>query len=173
MRIAFTGAHRVGKTTLAEEIASILRGYYLTKEPYLELETAGYLFSEVPTPDDYIEQFRYALRQIAESGDDVIFDRCPLDLLAYIHATSRSKNIQMLYKAMVEAMSQIDVLVFVPIETPDLIACHESDLPALRDEVNELVQDWMENLNIETIVVNGSLANRKKQVLDRIAGEIG
>lgn len=82
MRVAFTGAHRVGKTTLAEEITDNLSNYDFKNEPYLELEETGYLFSEIPTLDDYIEQFNYSVKQIENSENDVIFDRCPLDILA-------------------------------------------------------------------------------------------
>lgn len=79
MRIAFTGSHRVGKTTLAEEIADSLPDYEFIIEPYLQLEEEGYLFSEVPTLDDYIEQFNFSVEQLQNSVDNVIFDRCPLD----------------------------------------------------------------------------------------------
>lgn len=168
MRIAFTGSHKVGKTTLAEEIANNLPGYDFWNEPYLQLEETGYSFSEIPTLDDYITQFNYAVKQIENSGNDVLFDRCPLDILAYIYAVSETKITQTLYEEMTEAMSQIDILVFVPIETPDLIICQESDLPNLRYEVNNILQDWIGDLNNEIIEVTGTLENRKKQILDKI-----
>ena len=98
MRIAFTGSHRVGKTTLAEEIAKSLPNYEFKTEPYLQLEEEGYEFSEIPTIDDYIEQFNFSIEQISDSKKDVIFDRCPVDLLAYIYAKSKTKNIAALYK---------------------------------------------------------------------------
>ncbi len=168
MRIAFTGSHRVGKTTLAEEIADILPGHFLKNEPYLQLEEEGYLFPEIPTLDDYIEQFILSVKQIKNSENDVIFDRSPLDILAYIYTISKTKNIQILYEEMTAAMSKIDLLVFVPIEEPDLIACEESDLPDLRREVNDILQDWIGDLNNETLIATGALENRKKQLLDKI-----
>jgi deoxyadenosine/deoxycytidine kinase len=172
MRIAFTGSHRVGKTTLAEEIADNLPGYYFRNEPYLQLEEEGYLFSEIPTLDDYIEQFTFSVKQIKSSENDVIFDRSPLDLLAYIYAASKTKDIQIFYEEMTIAMSQIDIVVFVPIETPDLIICQESDLPDLRREVNDTLQDWIGDLNNTTLEVTGTLENRKKQILDKIYKQI-
>ena len=171
MRIAFTGSHRVGKTTLAEEIADNLPNYDFKNEPYLQLEDTGYLFSEIPTLDDYVEQFNYSVKQIKESGNDVIFDRCPLDILAYIYAISKIKNIQTLYDEMTNAMSQIDLLIFVTIETPDLIICQESDLPNLRYEVNDILQNWIGDLSIEILEVYGPLENRKKQILNKIYSE--
>ncbi|MCH5720546.1 AAA family ATPase [Niabella hibiscisoli] len=168
MRIAFTGSHRVGKTTLAEEIADILPGYDFRNEPYLQLEEGGHLFSEIPTLEDYIKQFTFSVKQTKNSKNDVIFDRSPLDILAYIYTLSRTKNIQILYEEMTSAMSQIDLLVFVPIEKPDLIICQDSDLPDLRREVNDILQDWIEDLNNEILEVTGSLENRKKQLLNKI-----
>ena len=171
MRIAFTGAHRVGKTALAEEIANNLSNYDFKNEPYLALEETGYLFSETPTLDDYITQFNYSVKQIGNSENDVIFDRCPLDILAYIYAIGKSNDIKIPYDEMKHAMSQIDILIFVPIETPDLIMCQESDLPNLRHEVNEILQNLIGDLNNEILEVNGTLENRIEQVLDKIYSE--
>ena len=44
MKIALTGAHCVGKTTLAEKLQASLRDYLFIPEPYVELEERGYDF---------------------------------------------------------------------------------------------------------------------------------
>lgn len=168
MRIAFTGSHRVGKTTLAEEIAESLPNYEFINEPYLQLEEDGYLFSEIPTLEDYIEQFNFSVEQLQNSDDKVIFDRCPLDLLAYIYAISKRKSISTLYEEMTTAIAEIDLLVFVPIEKVDLISCQESDLPNLRQEVNAILEDWIGDFSNEILEVSGTLENRKKQILNKI-----
>ncbi|MCJ8154153.1 ATP-binding protein [Chryseobacterium sp. SSA4.19] len=168
MRIDFTGSHRVGKTTLAEEIADSLPDHEFIIEPYLQLEKEGYLFSEIPTLDDYIEQFNFSVEQLQNSGDNVIFDRCPLDLLAYVYAVGKKKNISDLYKEMSAAIAEIDLLVFVPIEKVNLIVCQESDLPNLRQEVNDILEDWIGDFSNEILEVTGTLENRKKQILDKI-----
>lgn len=97
MKIAITGAHRVGKTTLAEKLQESLAGYELLKEPYYELEELGLAFSETPDTDDFIAQLEHSIKQIAIDTDKMIFDRCPIDFLAYIHAIDESVNIQSLY----------------------------------------------------------------------------
>lgn len=169
MRIAFTGSHMVGKTTLAEEIADSLPDHEFINEPYLQLEEEGYLFSEVPTLDDYIEQFNFSVEQLQNSGDNVIFDRCPLDLLAYVYAVGKKKNISDFYKEMSATIAEIDLLVFVPIEKVDLIVCQQSDLPNLRQEVNDILEDWIGDFSNEILEVSGTLENRKKQILDKIS----
>jgi len=60
MKIAITGAHRVGKTTLAEKLHENLANYDFRMEPYYELEESGYEFSEIPDIDDFIKQLEYS-----------------------------------------------------------------------------------------------------------------
>lgn len=168
MRIAFTGSHRVGKTTLADEIAESLPDHEFIIEPYLQLEEEGYLFSEIPTLEDYIEQFNFSVELLQNSDDKVIFDRCPLDLLAYIYAVGKKKNISALYEEMTTAIDEIDLLVFVPIEKVDVIFCQGSDLPNLRQKVNDILEEWIGDFSNEILEVSGTLEDRKKQVLDKL-----
>jgi predicted ATPase len=42
MRIAFSGSHRVGKSTLVDRIAEALPTYTAVEEPYYLLEEEGY-----------------------------------------------------------------------------------------------------------------------------------
>jgi predicted ATPase len=169
MKIAITGAHRVGKTTLAEKLQEYLPDYELKMEPYLELEESGYLFSELPDLDDFKKQFEYSTEQISTSGDYVIFDRSPIDFVAYMHVLDESKNIQSIFDKAIHILSKIDLLVFVPIEEPDIILCRKSDLPELRGKVNEMLLDWIGDLGIEILEVKGTLSNRKDQVLGKIS----
>ena len=169
MRIAFTGTHRVGKTTLATAIADSLPDFTLMDEPYHQLQESGYLFSEEPSLDDYRAQFDFSVKQLEHKDDQVIFDRCPLDLLAYIHISDQSKDISLLYETMMDALSNLDLIVFVPIENPDLILCPPDDLPRLRQKVNDVLENWLADLHQPMISVNGTLAQRKKQVLDALA----
>ncbi len=169
MKIAITGAHRVGKTTLAEKLQESLAGYELLQEPYYELEELGFAFSETPDADNFIAQLEHSIKQIAIDTDNVIFDRCPIDFLAYIHALDESENIQSLYSKVESIMSDIDLLVFVPIEEPDLITCGESDLPELRYQVNEILNDWISDFGVETLEVKGNLLSRTDQVLRKIS----
>lgn len=168
MRIAFTGSHRVGKTSLAEAITTKLPHYDFIEEPYLQMESKGYLFPEIPTTEDYIAQFRYSLQEIGKSSNNIIFDRCPLDLLAYIHVVDKDKNIQIYYQEMLTAMNQIDLLIFVPIETPDRVLVPQSGLPRLRLEVDEVLQEWMDDLDNDIITVNGAISDRLLQVQQKI-----
>ncbi|WP_440135740.1 ATP/GTP-binding protein [Chitinophaga sancti] len=170
MKIALSGTHKVGKTTLAENLLTQLPGYKLHKEPYYELEESGHIFSEIPDTDDFIKQFEHSVQQIQQSGHNTIFDRCPIDMLAYIHALEPNKNIESRFKTAQILLSEIDLLVFVPIETPDIISCQKSDLPKLRAKVNAILENWIYDLGIDVIEVNGELPHRLDQVLKKVKG---
>lgn len=167
MKIAITGAHGVGKTTLAEKLLEYLPDYELGAEPYYELQELGYEFSETPNADDFAEQFKYSIKQITASGDNVIFDRCPADILAYIEALNG--NINTMYYKVESAMEDIDLIIFVPIEEPDRIAYQKSDYPELRDAVNEILKESVYDFGIEVIEVKGSPDQRVRQVLAKIS----
>jgi hypothetical protein len=169
MKIAITGAHRVGKTTLMEKLQETLADYEFKMEPYYELEALGYEFSDKPNVIDFLKQLEYSIQQISKSEINVIFDRCPIDFLAYIKAIDETINIESLYYNVESIMSKLDLLVFVPVEDPDLIKCQVSEFPKLRAKVNEILNDWILNAGIETIRVSGTLLNRRDQVLIKIS----
>jgi len=169
MRIAIFGAHNVGKTTLAEELLEHLPGYTLEIEPYYQLEFSGYEFSETPNAEDFVEQFNYSVNLISQSGDDVIFDRCVIDILAYLHIIDPARNIQNLFQKAQEIVDEIDLFVFVSIEEPDLIPDYQTDLPKLREQVNNLLYDWIDDFGIKVIKVSGTFSNRRDQVLAKIS----
>ena len=171
MKIAVTGAHRTGKTTLIEMLSELLPEYIIKAEAYYELEETGHIFSEMPVPEDYLLQLDYSIDKITTPDDNVIFDRCPIDMLAYIQASNEfgNINIQSMYQKVQRSMTEIDLLIFVPIEEPDIIRCAESELPELRKQVNEILNDWVRDFNIDVIEVSGSLLARRNQVIDYIS----
>jgi nicotinamide riboside kinase len=165
MKIAFTGAHLVGKTSLAEKLYESLSGSVFVPEPYAELEEQGHLFSETPNLEDLSIQLEHAIEQVEMDELDVLFDRSPLDLLAYIHVIGGAEASRNFYLKVKEAMEEIDLLVFVPVETPDRMDCPETEFPKLRKQVNELLEEWINAFDLETITVKGDIAEREKQVI--------
>ena len=168
MKIAITGAHRVGKTTLAEKLQEYLVDYELRMEPYHELTELGYEFSEQPNVSDFLEQLDYSITQISTSDRNVIFDRCPIDFLAYIQAIDGSGNIQSIFNKVESIISELDLLVFVPIEEPDLIPGDTADFQELRENVNEIMADWIGDFGVDVIEVRGTLSNRLEQILSKV-----
>lgn len=172
MKIAITGAHSVGKTTLAERLKESLSGYTLLQEPYHELETQGYFFAEAPGTEDFLAQLHYSLNQVTTTAGAVIFDRCPLDLLAYLQVLKNSSLVAEWYEAVQQAMATIDLLVFVPVENPDRTGCAADALPKLRTLVNETIETWLPDFDIPLVEVSGTLAERERQVLQEVARRV-
>ncbi|MBL0738301.1 ATP-binding protein [Flavobacterium sp. GN10] len=168
MRIAILGAHKVGKTTLAEKLHEILPDYEFYSEPYFELQEMGFDFSEMPIADDYIIQLEHSLKQIVRSNRNAIFDRCPIDLLAYALAVDDKLNFSSIFNKIQNTIKEIDVFVFVPIEKPDRILCSDSDLPELRDKVNDIIGELILDFDLEVIEVKGSLSERLDQIQNKI-----
>jgi hypothetical protein len=87
MRISISGSHATGKSTLARRLIDLRPNYSLIDEPYHLMISEGDLFSDPPTAEDYEAQLERSASVITgTSASDVIFDRCPIDFLAYLTA---------------------------------------------------------------------------------------
>ena len=85
MRVGISGAHGTGKTTLAEALCARLPGHVTADEPYYLLGDEGYEFGFPPSPEDYRALLARSVLILTSppSRPAVIFDRTPLDYLAY------------------------------------------------------------------------------------------
>jgi predicted ATPase len=174
MRIAVSGAHRTGKTTLVEELCRSLPNYVAVDEPYHLLAEEGYEFAEMPCLEDFELQLERSIESLAEDEEDRIFDRCPADILAYLitHDESEGFDLKHWLPRVRSAMERLDLIVFVPIEDPDRVIVSEPDDAELRHRVDEelreiLLEDrW--DFGVEILEVNGTLRERVRQVLEAL-----
>jgi predicted ATPase len=170
MRVAFSGSHRVGKSSLLEAVADARPGYAQLDEPYHLLEDDGHEFAHPPAIDDYVAQLRRSIAELRRAGPDVLFDRCPADLVAYLLATG--VDVSQVVERAAAAMARLDLVVLVPIEEPDRVTLARDEDARLRHAVDgELAQlllddDFGEELDV--LVVHGELAARTAQVLARV-----
>lgn len=176
MRIAVTGAHGTGKTTLIEDFVARYPAYQHVQEPYWELAQQGTPFADGVTTSDLEEQLRQSCALIVGSGGaKVIFDRCPFDFLAYLDVVSVKEGFEWspdskLLAQIDKAIGSLDVLAFLPISRPDEIAT-AIELPKLRSRVDGrlkqmLLDDEMELLDDGPTLVElrGTPAKRVKQL---------
>lgn len=173
MRVAITGSHRAGKTTLLAELARLLPGYPLWPEPYEQLAEEGYLFSAVPSLEDFEAQLERALTNLRDSEADALFDRCPLDLLAYLlcHREGGHFVLADWVLPIQAALSQLDLIVYVPIEVPDRIHLVASEDAHFRREVDEQLRELLqgETWSVPKVLeVRGNLTSRITPILNTI-----
>lgn len=175
MRIAFSGSHRVGKTTLIERVAEGLPRHVVVDEPYHLLEEEGHEFAEQPSLEDFEAQLVRSLEALNDGERDVLFDRCPIDVLAYLveHDDAAAFDRDDWLDRIRDAVQTLDLIVFVPIEQVDRIALarHEdaAHRRAVHERIGELLTDGGVAGDVEVLTVAGDLRARTEQVLAQVA----
>src|SRR3569833_1199251 len=177
MRIAVTGTHGSGKTTLIEDFVAAFPSYERVQEPYWELAQQGTPFADGVTTADLEEQLVQSCSLILGSAptENVIFDRCPLDFIAYLDVVSRQEGFEWepdgkLLLKIEKALLALDLLVFLPLGWPDEVAT-AIELPRLRTNVDEQLKRMIRvNLGEEVpetlrhVEVRGLPADRVRQL---------
>ena len=175
MRIAVSGSPRVGKTTLVEALARRLPALDVRDEPYVEMVEEGHLFSQPPTAADYAEQLAYSIEALREAPADALFDRCPVDFLAYLLATSWGETVASdVLDRVGRAMGVVDLVVYVPVEDPDRVEVTPSDDPEeSRGDVDAILRaillDDRFDMIPDVVEVRGPVQARVETVLRRLS----
>ncbi|CAN5910724.1 hypothetical protein BH11MYX3_BH11MYX3_16190 [soil metagenome] len=140
MRVAFSGTHRVGKTTLIEAVSAVLPAYEVLDEPYRLLEDDGYEFADPPTAEDFERQLRCSIEITTRAPRDALLDRCPLDFLAYLDAIGAGRELEDWIDDVRGSLETIDLIVYVPIEANDRTALPSLEDQQLRRRVDEVLR---------------------------------
>jgi predicted ATPase len=176
MKIAVSGAHRTGKTTLIEELSRALPTYGVVDEPYQVLEEEGHEFAEMPSLEDFELQLERSIQSMFDGKKDQLFDRCPADILAYLltHRDSDGFDVDSWLPRIRSAMRRLDLIVFVPVESPDRVVVSDPEERKLRrrvdEELRDIVLDDRWDFGVEAIEVAGTSRERARQVLRHVAG---
>jgi predicted ATPase len=178
MRIAISGAHFSGKSTLVGDLADALPTYSAVEEPYVLLAEEGYEFSEMPSVEEFELQLERSIECLDEREPDVLFDRCPADLLAYLltHADADAFDLERWLPRIRAAMGKLDLVVFLPVEGRDRIPLPSSEDATLRRKVDAELRDILLedsfDFDVDVIEVTGARAERVQQVLEHIRSEM-
>lgn len=142
MRIAISGTHVTGKSTLAQALADRLPQHALVPEPYAILAERGYDVAHPPSIDDYVVQLRQSLISLRRRSPNVIFDRCPLDFVGYIAASPGADRFDLeAWRAPIaRAMSSLDLLIFLPADAAHDLA-RAGDDASFRLAVDDVLRD--------------------------------
>jgi predicted ATPase len=173
MRIGISGTHGTGKTTLAGALCARLPGHVVADEPYYLLEEQGYEFGFPPSPEDYRALLACSLHSLTASPPlpGVVFDRTPLDYLAYLAATGADPAAEADTGALRPAFARLDLLVLTPVTAETDRVLPAAELPGLRARMNdallELVYDDPLNAweHIPVLELTGPLDRRPDAVL--------
>lgn len=149
MRIAVSGTHCVGKSTLIEEFLRRHPNFIHEPEPYEVLvEDYGEEFSAVPNVNDFQQQLQFNIErlQFHNPGDRVIYERCPADFLAYILALSRSETnsdvslVRSTVEIVSSAVENLNLILYLPLKESDSPP-DDVEYPALRRQVDAYLAD--------------------------------
>jgi len=174
MRIAVSGTHFSGKSTLVEALSEALPQYTTIDEPYHLLQEEGYEFAEMPSIEDFELQLERSIESMDEIAPNIIFDRCPADILGYLlsHTDVEAFDLEEWLPRVQTAIRKLDLLVFLPIEEPDRIVLPLSQDAAYRQRVDEKLKEMiLENsfdLEVDVLEVTGSPKTRVELVLAHI-----
>jgi predicted ATPase len=170
VRIAVSGTHAGGKSTLIADLRGYLKSYQTPDEPYYELLEEGHDFSDPPSRADFEAQLERSIAQLRSlSAPDILFDRCPLDFLAYLEAINPNRNTGRDWLSEVPtALASLDLVVFVTLEQPERIATARRGDP-LRGIVDGLLREMIVEdsygFDLPHVEVQGSPYDRVRQVL--------
>ena len=139
MRIAISGTHQIGKTTLINDFVKSHPEYEFKPEPYHILQDEhGIEFSQDPTMDCLLTQLDFSIDLLNKSGNskNIIFDRCPVDFIAYAmyitdeeHTYVNDSIIAEKFPAIKEALENLDLIVFLPItKSYEMDDVHHEDI---------------------------------------------
>jgi len=173
MRVGISGTHGTGKTTLAEALCAHLPGHVAADEPYYLLEDEGYEFSFPPSLEDYRALLARSARILTSAPlqTAVIFDRTPLDYLAYMAATSADPAGEASTAALQPVFRTLDLLVITPITPETEQVLPAAEMPGLRAQMNDALLELVygDPLNawgdIPVLELSGPLDRRLDTVL--------
>ena len=127
MRIAISGSHSLGKSTVVNDWVVKHPGFTREEEPYRALSLHGpyeILFRDQSTKLHNGIQLYYNISRVhryCASSDDVIFDRAPVDYIAYSQYTANKGSsdindafVASMIPAVRESLDRLDILAFVP-----------------------------------------------------------
>lgn len=182
MRIAITGTHGTGKTTLVDDWVAACPKYENVPEPYWLLAQQGVPFADGPTVADLEEQLGQSCSLIMASAvqDNLIFDRCPFDFIAYLEVVSAQEGFEWtpsgkLLGRIEKALSTLDLLVFLPVSRPDEIAV-AIEFPKLRARVDARLKTMLRDDDLG-LLVDGpravEIVGTRQQRLQRLMAEAG
>ncbi|STX52062.1 Uncharacterised protein [Legionella busanensis] len=153
MRIAVSGTHSVGKSTFVKDFLYAYPDYKHEEEPYRVLrEFYDIKFGNKSTRFHNGIQLYYNITRVQSylsSLDNVIFDRCPIDYIAYSLYTANHKQtdinlafVEGMIEPVLNSLKNLDLILFIPITEKHLIEIEDDGIrptdQSYRNEVDAI-----------------------------------
>ena len=148
MRIAISGTACQGKTTLIKDFLDQWPNYTTPKKTYRDIIKDNDLdHSSKTNKETQWEILNFMIEELQKTrkGDNVIFDRCPLDNLVYSIWAHEKKNSNITNKFIKkciplvrESFRNLDIIFFTPITKVGSVELEQDDL---RDEDPNLIEE--------------------------------
>ena len=181
MKIAFTGAHGTGKTTLLKDMEEMLVDKFKVHsvtEVARKIIEKGYPLNMDATVDSYIHYINDQLNAENEQmqGCDIfISDRTLLDPVAYAMVNSKLPRpyiseyfIEMMKNVWLLEKDRYDLYIYFPIEFAlEYDGVRPPDEKYRRD-IDNLILSLLEQFQIKYIKISGNRCERKKQLFSII-----
>ncbi len=176
MRIAVSGTHAVGKSTLVEALAERLPDHTVVPEPYELLENRGYAFAHPPSVEDFVAQLRQSLAVLRRAAPNLILDRSPLDFIGYIYASPGAErfDVEPWRGPIGAAMASLDLVVSLRVDPG-----HEPGAPVEDAAFRLAVDAWLRDIvdgdgldlcdGVDVLVLDGPWDRRVEAVLAHVA----
>jgi hypothetical protein len=155
MRIAISGSHSLGKSTVVNDWVALNGEYIREEEPYRVLSLRGpyeILFRDASTRLHNGIQLYYSISRLnrySTPAQHVIFDRAPVDYIAYSQYTANQRStdidddfVMSMVSAVRESLDRLDILAFVPQSDDWPVAMEDDGIRPVdhsyRDEVDAI-----------------------------------
>ena len=179
MRIVVSGTHASGKSTLVSDLATALGSAQLP-DPY---ELVDDDTDDPAGAASFVRQLLVAAERLVglARGTDVVAERGPVDLLAYLDALAELGRpsvgpdlMTRLRATTAEAMAHVDLLVVVPLDARDGITVPDDEDPGLREAMDARLLDLCDDADlvgsaVRVVEVAGPPDARLEQVLAVVA----
>ena len=156
MRIAISGTHSMGKSTMVDDFLQAHPEYIHEIEPYRALRDDHELrFAKQSTRYCIQVQLDYTFERMKRyaEGDNVIYDRCPVDFIPYSLYTNKygltDLNLAYIEKVVPEireSLQYLDIILFLPITDKHLVELDDDGIRPIEVEYRQEVDEFFKTV---------------------------
>ena len=175
MYIVLTGAHGVGKSTLAEHLVLVFgptRRIRLIPETARELVRRGHKVADEMNEDGFIAYISLYLKMVRESQADIILaDRSLFDLYLYTYNATgriRASYIEMLHELVFAEAKTVDFYVYIPVEFPLAMDAVRPPDGTYQLQIDADAARLLKYFGMKTVIARGSLQERAATVIEHM-----